>query len=277
MSGPRRRVALTVAGTDSGGGAGIVADAKTFDAHGVWATVAVTAVTAQDTTGVHEVHALAPALVVAQIARVRNDIRVDAAKTGMLATAETVAAVAGALVDLPLVVDPVLAASHGPSLLMAGGAEMILKLLVPRATVVTPNLAEAGALVGGDVKGRADMEAAGRELVGRGARAALVTGGHLGDAEAAADCLVLAGQDAAVWLEGPRIDQRHTHGSGCVLSAAITARLAQGDDIETACRTAKRWLTGALAAGWGLGRGVGPVDPGWDRPERPEAASERPW
>ena len=266
MTSPWRRVALTVAGTDSGGGAGIAADVKTFDAHGVWATVAVTAVTAQDTTGVYEIHPLPPALVVAQIATVRQDMRVNAAKTGMLATAETVEAVAGALHDLALVVDPVLAASHGPSLLAADGAEMIVKVLVPLATVVTPNLAEAGALIGGDVLSRADMEAAARELVGRGAQAVLVTGGHLPDTDAAADCLAVAGDADVVWLEGRRMAQSHTHGSGCVLSAAITARLARGEDIETACRGAKLWVTGALAAGWALGRGVGPVDPGWERP-----------
>lgn len=265
-----RPVALTVAGTDSSGGAGVVADAKTFEAHGVWATVAVTAVTAQDTMGVYEIHALPPTVVVAQIRRMFGDGRVHAAKTGMLASAETVEAVADALRaapgHLPLVVDPVLAASHGPALLSGGGIEMIVELLIPLATVVTPNLAEAGALVGGDVRGRADMEAAARDLVGRGTPAALVTGGHLADDERAADCLLLAGWEQAIWLEGNRIDQPHTHGSGCVLSAAIAARLARGEDIEAACRGAKNWVAGALSAGWALGRGVGPVDPGWERP-----------
>jgi hydroxymethylpyrimidine/phosphomethylpyrimidine kinase len=262
---------LTVAGTDSSGGAGIVADAKTFEAHGVWATVAVTAVTAQDTAGVYEIHAVAPELVLAQIERVRADVGPAAAKTGMLATAETVEVVAGALRGLPLVVDPVMAASHGSLLLAGDAADVLAKLLVPMATVVTPNLAEASALTGAEVQTRDDMETAARLLVGSGAQAAFVTGGHLPDRDEAADCLVLAGAGRAIWLEGRRIDQRHTHGSGCLLSAAVTARLARGDDIETACRGAKAWTAGALAAGWALGRGVGPVDPGWER------SSGRPW
>ena len=256
-------VALTVAGTDSAGGAGIVADAKTFTAHGVWAAVAVTAVTAQDTTGVHAVHVLPPALVVAQIECVRADLNVKAAKTGMLAAAATVVAVAEALQGLPLVVDPVLEATHGQPLLAgANAAELVVELLVPMATVVTPNLAEAAALVSGEVRDRPAMEEAARQLVARGARAALVTGGHLDDG-AAADCLVLGGIKEARWLEGPRVDQPHTHGSGCVLSAAITANLARGDDIESACRKAKVWTAGAIAAGRAMGRGTGPVDPAW--------------
>jgi hydroxymethylpyrimidine/phosphomethylpyrimidine kinase len=133
-------------------------------------------------------------------------------------------------------------------------------------------LAEAGALIGGEVHDRAAMVAAAREIVDRGAQAVLVTGGHLPEDEQAADCLMLAGADGPVWLEARRIDQPHTHGSGCVLSAAIAGRLARGEDIETACRGAKAWVAGALGAGWPLGRGVGPVDPAWERWGGPDRA-----
>ncbi|HWW54903.1 MAG TPA: PfkB family carbohydrate kinase, partial [Acidimicrobiales bacterium] len=143
-------------------------------------------------------------------------------------------------------------------------ADVIARLLVPMAAVVTPNLAEAAALLGAatPVRDRAGMEAAAQQLVALGAGAALVTGGHL-DGAIAADCLFVAGRADVVWLESAMLDQRHTHGSGCALSAAIAARLARGDDVESACRAAKAWVAGAIAAGVSLGRGTGPVDPGW--------------
>jgi hydroxymethylpyrimidine/phosphomethylpyrimidine kinase len=156
-------------------------------------------------------------------------------------------------------VDPVLRASTGAALLDGDGDA--LSALVALATVVTPNLEEAAGLVGGPVDDRRTMEAAARTLLRRGARAVLVTGGHLGHDQPAADCLVLAGRADAVWLEGPRLAQPHTHGSGCVLSAAITAQLARGADVETACRQAKRFTAGAIAAGLPLGKGTGPVNP----------------
>ena len=262
---PRRPVALTIAGVDSGGGAGVVADAKTFEAHGVWATVAVTAVTAQYTLGVHAWAALEPALVRAQIEAVAGDIGVDAVKTGMLATAAIVSVVAAAVRDLgigPLVVDPVLASTHGADLLAADALDVVRAELLPLARLVTPNLAEAEALVGSPVTDRATMEAAARELVAMGAGAALVKGGHLAEDRASPDCLVMVGESEAHWLDGPRLAGRHTHGTGCTLSAAIAAELALGRALPDACRRAKAFVARAIAGGLDLGAGVGPVDPG---------------
>ncbi len=195
---PRRPVALTIAGTDSGGGAGVVADLKTFEAHGVWGTVAITAVTAQNTLGVQAFEAVTPELVRAQIASVAADIGVDAAKTGMLASAEVVESVATTVVQLgvgPLVVDPVLVSKHGDRLLAPDAVDAIRTLLIPLAAVLTPNLPEAEALVGFPVRTRDDMEAAARTLVDLGAEVVLVKGGHLADGERSPDCLLVA--DAA--------------------------------------------------------------------------------
>ncbi len=260
----RRPVALTIAGTDSGGGAGVVADVKTFVAHGVWATVAVTAVTAQNTLGVRAWTALEPSMVRAQVEAVAMDIGVDAVKTGMLANGAIVDAVVLAVRDLrlgPLVVDTVLRSTHGDTLLDADALDVLRAQLLPLALVVTPNLAEAGALVAGTVTDRASMEEAGRELVAMGAGAALVKGGHLDDDTASPDCLVVAGQAEPEWLDGPRLASRHMHGTGCTLSAAITAELARGRTLSDACRRAKVFLTRAIRGGVELGAGAGPVDP----------------
>ena len=256
------KVALTIAGTDSGGGAGIVADLKTFEAHGVWGTAAVVAVTAQNTLGVHAVQTIAPETVRAQIDAVVSDIGVDAAKTGMLATAELVRAVAG-LAPRPLVVDPVFVSKHGDTLLVDDAVEALRVELLPRATVVTPNLPEAGALIGTEVTDRAGMEHAARALLQLGPQVVMVKGGHL-DGDDAPD-LVLAKNAEPLWLEAPRINARHTHGTGCVLSAAITAELARGMEPVDACIAAKQFVAKAIAAGVELGAGVGPVDPGWER------------
>ncbi len=265
----RRPVALTIAGTDSGGGAGVVADLKTFEAHGVWGTAAVTAVTAQNTLGVQAFEAVTPELVRAQIASVAADIGIDAAKTGMLASAEVVEAVAFTVAELgvrPLVVDPVLVSKHGDRLLAPEAVEAVRHLLLPLATVLTPNLPEAEALVGFPVRDRDDMVAAAAALLELGAEVVLVKGGHLADRERSPDCLLTAdAPDAPVWLDGPRIPGRHTHGTGCVLSAAIAAGLANGMEPADACVAAKRFVERAIAAGAPLGGGVGPVDPGWDR------------
>lgn len=256
-----RPVALTIAGSDSGGGAGIVADLKTFEALGVWGTVALAAVTAQNTLGVQAVGSVDAALVVAQITSVVTDIGADALKTGMLGSAEIVGAVAGALPLRPLVVDPVLISSSGSVLLGPGGIDALRELLLPRATLVTPNLAEASLLVGAEVTDRDSMVGAARRLVAMGSAAALVTGGHL-PGDVAADCLVI-GPGEPVWLESPAIDTESLHGTGCVLSAAICALLAKGASIDDACRRGKMFVTGAIRAGVALGAGPGPVDPGW--------------
>ncbi len=266
MTPPR---ALTVAGTDSGGGAGVAADLKTFTAHGVWGLCAVTAVTAQNTLGVQAAAVLDPALVVAQMQSVADDIGVDAVKTGMLGNAEVVSAVAAALRALglrPLVVDPVAVASTGASLLGPGGVEALRTELLPLADLVTPNLPEAAALAGHPaITDRAAMERVAEMLLALGPRAVLLKGGHLGG-ESSPDLLLSVGSDP-MWLEGERLAGRHNHGTGCVLSAAITARLARGETPEEAVEGAKAFVTRAIAAGLDLGRGVGPVNPsGSSRP-----------
>lgn len=268
----RPPVALTIAGTDSGGGAGVVADLKTFEAHGVWGTCAVVAVTAQNTLGVQAFETLSPGLVRAQVASVASDIGVDAAKTGMLASAELVSTVAAAVRDAGitrLVVDPVLVSKHGTSLLADDAVDALRVELLPLATVVTPNLAEAARLVGFAVEDRPAMEAAGRALVELGPSVAMVKGGHLGG-DQSPDCLVVAGGQgvagaAVVWLEGHRRPTVHTHGTGCVLSAAICAELARGMDAADACVAARHFCARSIGAGAALGSGVGPVNPGWGR------------
>lgn len=263
--GMKRPVALTIAGSDSGGGAGITADLKTFEAHDVWGTVAVVAVTAQNTVGVQAFEPLPAALVRRQVESVAADIGVDAAKTGMLASAELVSTVAAAVRDFAvgnLVVDPVFVSKHGDTLLADDAVGALRDDLLPLAAVVTPNLPEAAALVGFAIEDRAAMEEAGRALAARGPKAVLVKGGHLGGDESP-DCLVTG--DDVRWLEGARIEGRHTHGTGCVLSAAIAAELARGMEPADACVAAKRFIEKAIAAGVDLGSGVGPVDPGWPR------------
>lgn len=262
-----RAVALTIAGSDSSGGAGIAADLKTFEAFGVWGAAAVTAVTAQNTRGVEAALVLPPALVRAQIDAVTSDLTVDAAKTGMLGSAQVVRAVSDGVRTAGiarLVVDPVLVTKHGDRLLDADALWPLRNELLPLATVITPNLAEAGALSGIEVRNRDGMIAAAEELRRLGPTVIVVTGGHLPDQAQSPD--LIWSDDGPQWLEGRRIAAVHTHGTGCVFSAAIAAELARGRDPIEASRTAKRFVTGAIEASLGLGRGVGPVDPGWSRP-----------
>jgi hydroxymethylpyrimidine/phosphomethylpyrimidine kinase len=257
--------ALTIAGSDSGGGAGVQADLKTFEAHGVWGTSALVAVTAQNTVGVQAFETVSPALVRQQIVSVVSDIGVQAAKTGMLATAELVATVADALAEVgvpPLVVDPVFVSKHGDTLLADDAVGALRERLLPLATVVTPNLLEAAALTGVDIADRDGMVEAARRLAATGVGTVLVKGGHL-EGDQSPDLVWSDG--AYSWLEGTRIPGRHTHGTGCVLSAAITAELARGMDPADACVAAKRFIERAIAAGVDLGAGVGPVNPGWGR------------
>ena len=257
--GPPR--ALTIAGSDSGGGAGIVTDLKTFTAHGCWAMVAVTAVTAQNTLGVQGYDVLPPEAVSAQIDSVASDIGVDAAKTGMLATAEVVGAVAESVrrhAIERLVVDPVFVSKHGDALLAPDAVAALRELLVPLALVVTPNLPEAAGLAGmSEVSDEAGMLRAAEAIAGLGAKAVLVKGGHL----AGESTDVLWSQGDVVRLTGARIPGRHTHGTGCVLSAALAARLARGEALEEATRGAQRYVREAIAEGLPVGSGVGPVNP----------------
>ncbi len=263
-----RRVALTIAGSDSSGGAGIVADLKTFESHGVWGATAIAAVTAQNSRGIHASMALPAPMVRAQIEAVAGDLGVDAAKSGMLATTELVHTVADALEEIgvpPLVVDPVMASKHGDRLLAEDAVDALRSRLLPLATVITPNLDEAGTLTGSKVHGREGMLDAARALAGLGPSVVVVTGGHLSEEDGSPDLLWAGG--SAQWLEGVRLPAVHTHGTGCVFSAAVTAGLALGQPPAESVRAAKAFVTAAISAGVRLGTGIGPVDPGRARPE----------
>ncbi|HEX6207877.1 MAG TPA: bifunctional hydroxymethylpyrimidine kinase/phosphomethylpyrimidine kinase [Actinomycetota bacterium] len=257
------RTALTIAGSDSGGGAGIQADLKTFTALGVFGTTAITAVTVQNTKGVEGYEELSPETVGGQIRAVATDIGVHAAKTGMLASAAIIEAVADALVEtrVPnLVVDPVFVSKHGHPLLQDDAVEALKARILPLATLVTPNLPEAAGLTGLQVEAEQDLRRAGEAILELGAGAVLVKGGHLSGPEAT-DLLVTG--DGATPFSSPRVDTPHTHGTGCVLSAAIAARLALGDDLEVAVRGGKEFVTGAIRGALEIGEGIGPVDPAW--------------
>lgn len=258
-------VALTVAGSDSGGGAGIQADLKVFFALGCHGTSALTALTAQNTRGVRGVYPVPPDFVVEQIETVVDDLAPAAAKTGMLASRPIVEAVAETLerVALPVIVDPVFVSANRDRLLEEDAVDAIKKVLLPVALVVTPNLFEASALTGKEIGDLGAMEDAARELHDMGPRAVLVKGGHLPRGDAVD--VFYAGADV-VHLGAPRYETDDTHGTGCALSAAIAARTALGDDVEAAVRFAKRYLTGAIRHGLRLGTGFGPMNPGWDLP-----------
>ncbi|MCE4611692.1 MAG: bifunctional hydroxymethylpyrimidine kinase/phosphomethylpyrimidine kinase [Desulfurococcales archaeon] len=254
-------VALTIAGSDSGGGAGIQADLKTFAVMGVHGTSAITSITAQNTREVRAIHDLPPEMVVAQIEAVADDLGVDAAKTGMLSNAGIIEAVAKTIdrYGFPLVVDPVMVAKSGARLLREDAVEAMRRLMVPRATVVTPNAPEAEVLTGIKIRGRRDQEEAARIIVEElGAEAAVVKGGHLGGGESV-DVLYYRGRVEAI--RAPRVYRNTTHGTGCAFSAAIAAGLAKGRSIPEAVRVAKEFITMAIDYGLELGGGVGPVNP----------------
>ena len=251
-------VALTIAGSDPSGGAGIQADLKTFHRFGVYGEAAITLITVQNTTGVRRVECLAPDLAAEQIRAVLEDIPPDAIKLGALGTAAIIEAVAAALAGshAPLVIDPVMISKHGAPLMDAGAVEAFRRLLVPRAFLITPNLPEAAALTGEPVETRDQMVQAAAALVRMGARAALVKGGHLEGAEA--PDLLFAG--SAEFFTAPRVETPHTHGTGCTYAAAITAELARGSDLRTAVARAKRFVTAAIETAPRLGAGHGPVN-----------------
>ncbi|HET6437759.1 MAG TPA: bifunctional hydroxymethylpyrimidine kinase/phosphomethylpyrimidine kinase [Anaeromyxobacter sp.] len=253
------KVALTIAGSDSGGGAGIQADLRTFAAHRIHGTSAITAVTAQNSVVVTAWAALAPELVVAQIEAVASDMPIAAAKTGMLANAAIIEAVADAAHRLtlgPLVVDPVMVAKSGDHLLDPA-AERAYAALLPRAALLTPNLHEAAALLGRPVRHREEMRAAAQDLLAMGAGAVLVKGGALAEGDSVD---VFCDRRGVVEVPGPRIDTLNVHGAGCTLSAAICARLALGEELLDAIRGAKAWLTEGLRSSYAVGRGRGPVN-----------------
>ncbi|HTV45134.1 MAG TPA: bifunctional hydroxymethylpyrimidine kinase/phosphomethylpyrimidine kinase [Stellaceae bacterium] len=252
---------LIVAGSDSGGGAGIQADIKTVTMLDGYAATAITALTAQNTEGVFDVLPVPPEFIRRQIEVVLDDIGADAIKTGMLHDAAVIEMLAAVLAErangLPLVVDPVMAAKGGARLIDPGAIEALKRLLIPRADVLTPNLPEAEILCGRAIGDVATMRAAGEILLALGCRAVLLKGGHLAG-DTLTDVLVSAA-GVRSW-ESPRITTRHTHGTGCTLASAIATGLAQGRSIEDAVERARAYVQRAIASAPGLGRGHGPLD-----------------
>lgn len=258
------KTVLTIAGSDSGAGAGIQADLKTFAAHGVYGTSAIAAVTAQNTVGVTATLPLPTDLVTAQIEAVVTDIGVNAAKTGMLATSAIVEAVAAAIdaFEIPLVVvDPVMVAKGGERLLEPEAEATMRAELLRRAYVVTPNAAEAEVLANMRVASLADQREAARRIHGLGPSAVVVKGGHLTGAEAVD---VLFDGHEFTELRSPRIETRHTHGTGCTFASAIAANLALGHALPEAVRRAKTYVAGAMRNGVAVGRGHAPLDHFWN-------------
>jgi hydroxymethylpyrimidine/phosphomethylpyrimidine kinase len=254
---------LIVAGSDSGGGAGIQADIKTVTALGGYAATAVTAITAQDTLGVHGVHPVPPDFIARQMSLVLADIGADAVKTGMLGDVAVIEAVADVLESdargIPLVLDPVMVAKGGARLLGEDAVGALTRLLLPLAFVITPNVPEAEALTGRSITNPDDMEAAGHDLVARGAGAALIKGGHLKGPEVV-DVLVEAA--GVRRFAGARIDSRSTHGTGCTLASAIACSLAQGTTLAAAVGRARAYVRTAIATAPGFGKGHGPLNHG---------------
>jgi hydroxymethylpyrimidine/phosphomethylpyrimidine kinase len=255
-------VALTIAGSDSSGGAGIQADLKSFAALGVYGASAITALTAQNTTGVSGIHPVPAAFVTAQIDAVFSDLKVGAVKIGMVARADTIAAIADGLrrwAPRHVVLDPVMVATSGDRLLAADAVDALKTMLFPLASLITPNLPEAAALLNEPVaSSEADIARQGKQLQAMGCRAVLVKGGHGHGAESV-DYLIDG--ERSIALSAPRIATANTHGTGCSLSSAIAAGLAKGEAMETAVRNAKAWITEAIAAAdrFAVGQGHGPV------------------
>lgn len=257
---------LIIAGSDSGGGAGIQADIKTADAFGVYAMTAITAVTVQNTLGVSAIHAVSPAIVAEQIKATLTDIGADAIKIGMLGSAAVVKAVAAALKKyakkIPVVLDPVMVSTSGSRLLAPGAVSAMTKELFPLATLVTPNIPEAKELAHLRSTKRNDAEAAARKLIAMGAGAALIKGGHATRSTI---------DDVMVWKGGvevyafPRIKTRHTHGTGCTLSTAIACGLANGESLPLAVGRAREYVQKAIETAPGLGKGNGPLNHLQDR------------
>ena len=256
---------LSIAGSDSGGGAGVQADLKTFAALGCFGMTAITALTAQNTTGVRSIHAVPLQILADQIDAVIEDIGADAVKIGMLHSAPTVQAVADAIDRHQLrqvVLDPVMVATSGATLIDPPAVASLVRELFPRTALVTPNLDEAALLVDRALRSEADMEAAARELLARGANAVLLKGGHL-EGDTVSDLLFMKNAEPQ-WMRAPRIATANTHGTGCTLSSAIAAHLALGADLPQAVRQAREFVRGALQAGAAArtGTGSGPLNHG---------------
>ncbi|MEJ6790250.1 bifunctional hydroxymethylpyrimidine kinase/phosphomethylpyrimidine kinase [Brevundimonas sp. BR2-1] len=261
MTSPLGRV-LIIAGSDSGGGAGVQADIKAVTVMGGYAATAITAITVQNTLGVHGVHPLPLDLMEAQARAVLDDIGADAIKTGMLGSREVVERVAAILdsCGAPAVVDPVMVAKGGHSLLADDAVSAVRSLMIPRAALLTPNAPEAEALTGLYVADLDGQRRAGEFLLGLGAQAVLMKGGHI-PGETVVDVLVTPTGETL--LEGPRVDTRHTHGTGCTLASACAAGLAKGLALEAAVAEGWAYVAEAIRRAPGLGRGHGPLDHGW--------------
>jgi hydroxymethylpyrimidine/phosphomethylpyrimidine kinase len=266
MTSPLGRV-LIIAGSDSGGGAGIQADIKAVTAMGGYAATAITAITVQNTLGVHSVHPLPLDLIAAQARAVLEDIGADAIKTGMLGSIEVVERVAAILdtSSAPAVVDPVMIAKGGHPLLPDAAVQAVRTLMIPRAALLTPNAPEAEALTGLGVADLDGQRRAGEALLAMGAGAVLMKGGHV-PGETVIDLLLTPSGETL--LEGPRIETRHTHGTGCTLASACAAGLAKGLPLEAAVAEAWAYVAEAIRRAPGLGQGHGPLDHGWPLRER---------
>ena len=254
---------LTIAGSDSGGGAGIQADLKTFAAIGCYGMSVITALTAQNTQGVTAIHALPPSFAIEQMTAVFTDIGADAVKIGMLYSAELIEAISETLNKYRarnIVLDPVMVAQSGDKLLQDDAIQAIKDHLMPVADVVTPNLPEAEVLLGQKIEGFEDMQRAARSLAQFGSRSVLIKGGHL-EESTSTDLLYLTEEDRFVILEAERVDSRNNHGTGCTLSSAIAAYISRGSQIEDAVRKAKTYIQNAIRAGaaYKIGQGHGPV------------------
>jgi hydroxymethylpyrimidine/phosphomethylpyrimidine kinase len=254
---------LTIAGSDSGGGAGIQADLKTFAAIGCYGMSVITALTAQNTKGVTAIHPLPPSFAVEQMSAVFTDIGADAVKIGMLYSAELIEAVSEMLNKYRarnIVLDPVMVAQSGDKLLQDDAIQAIKDHLMPVADVVTPNLPEAEVLLGQKIASFEDMQRAARSLAQFGSRSVLIKGGHLEESQST-DLLYLTEEDRFVILEAERVDSRNNHGTGCTLSSAIAAYISRGSQIENAVRKAKTYIQNAIRAGaaYKIGHGHGPV------------------
>jgi hydroxymethylpyrimidine/phosphomethylpyrimidine kinase len=262
VSGSLQGRVLAIGGSDSGGGAGVQADIKTVTVLGGYAASAITAVTVQDTRRVHAVHPIPADVVVAQARAVLDDIGADAIKTGMLGSRAVVEAVAALIAEaaLPAVVDPVMAATTGAVLLDAGALDAFHQLLVPRAALLTPNAPEAEALTGLAVATTDDLRRAGEALLRTGAQAVLMKGGHVAG-EMVTD--VLMTRDGEATFSGPRLETRHTHGTGCTLAAACAVGLAQGYNLEAAVARAWAYVAEAIRTAPGFGADNGPLNHGW--------------
>ena len=254
------KTALTIAGSDSSGGAGIQADIKTMAANGVYAMSAITALTAQNTTGVSDIMEVTPKFLGEQIDSVFTDIRPGAVKIGMVASAQLISKIAEKLKEYDaknVVVDPVMVATSGARLISEDAISTLKSKLLPLATVITPNIPEAEVLSGMEIKSEQDMEKAAETICDTLGCSVLLKGGHqLNDAN---DLLFQKGKEP-VWFHGKRIDNPNTHGTGCTLSSAIASNLAKGRDLETSVRYAKNYISGALAAMLDLGKGSGPMN-----------------